>query len=397
MDKYVKYLSAANSQTQEWQRPKKPAKRPREDANEFTVATKNKFANLQITSVPEVAHKNTRVPPIIMKAGKSHSETMGLIKNCIGENFFLRYTRNGNVAVHVKSVSDHAKLRDGLKNNLKPFHTFTLDAEKCRKAVIKGLHLIDVDEIKRDIAEQGFEATSVVALNPAKGSTRFPCYLVNLPQTTDMGKFKTNIKYICHTKVTIEKYRNKSIGSQCFRCQAFGHAARNCNWGHRCLKCAENHPTSSCTKDRETPAKCCNCGEAHTANYSFCKAKVSYVGAILSSKSARQRPTGTPVKQQAEKQPTEREKRAALLSNITSFPPLPTRRNQQRAPEPKPQQEQHTSRPAEQPNAALGALNDIAEVKKLMSSLIELKNKIKNCNSQFDKMEILLDFLSNFD
>nr|XP_022914621.1 alpha-tocopherol transfer protein-like [Onthophagus taurus] len=38
----------------------------------------------------------------------------------------------------------------------------------------------------------------------------------------------------------------------------------------RCVKCAGEHWTNKCTKAKEIPAKCFNCGENHPANYRGC-------------------------------------------------------------------------------------------------------------------------------
>lgn len=59
---------------------------------------------------------------------------------------------------------------------------------------------------------------------------------------------------------------------QCYCCQHFGHGKNECRRGPRCLKCAENHLTSACSKPRNSPAKCCNCGGAHISAYKGCPA-----------------------------------------------------------------------------------------------------------------------------
>jgi PAX-interacting protein 1 len=38
----------------------------------------------------------------------------------------------------------------------------------------------------------------------------------------------------------------------------------------RCVKCAGKHTTESCTKPKEIPPKCYNCGANHLANYRGC-------------------------------------------------------------------------------------------------------------------------------
>lgn len=96
---------------------------------------------------------------------------------------------------------------------------------------------------------------------------------------------------------------------------------------------------------------------------------------------------------------TERERRASLLAKITPISPMPSReeakRNHARVVESK-QIPVEDCPPASE--AVLGgALGEISEVKKLMSSIIQLKKRILNSKSQLEKMEILLEFLDILD
>ena len=54
---------------------------------------------------------------------------------------------------------------------------------------------------------------------------------------------------------------------QCKNCQRWGHTKSNCHKEPRCDKCAGKHTTLKCTKPKETPPKCYNCGKNHPANY----------------------------------------------------------------------------------------------------------------------------------
>lgn len=38
-----------------------------------------------------------------------------------------------------------------------------------------------------------------------------------------------------------------------------------------CVKCGLNHPTDNCPKAEETPPRCVNCLQHHTANYKGCQ------------------------------------------------------------------------------------------------------------------------------
>ena len=58
---------------------------------------------------------------------------------------------------------------------------------------------------------------------------------------------------------------------QCFKCQQFGHSAKECRNAIRCLRCSQEHSVKECTVQKEN-AKCSNCGGAHATVYRGCPA-----------------------------------------------------------------------------------------------------------------------------
>lgn len=78
------------------------------------------------------------------------------------------------------------------------------------------------------------------------------------------------IKYICNMKVSIENLRKNKLIPQCKKCQQFGHTQNFCKNAYKCVKCGSAHETAQCMKEKSAPPKCCNCGEAHPANYRGC-------------------------------------------------------------------------------------------------------------------------------
>jgi len=66
---------------------------------------------------------------------------------------------------------------------------------------------------------------------------------------------------------------NHSV-SQCFKCQKYGHTAKNCREEQStCRNCAENHDSRSCkVKDN---FKCCNCKGMHKASSDGCPTKTA--------------------------------------------------------------------------------------------------------------------------
>ena len=58
---------------------------------------------------------------------------------------------------------------------------------------------------------------------------------------------------------------------QCFKCQQFGHSAKECSNATRCLRCSQEHSVKECTVQKEN-AKCSSCGGAHATVYRGCPA-----------------------------------------------------------------------------------------------------------------------------
>jgi hypothetical protein len=65
---------------------------------------------------------------------------------------------------------------------------------------------------------------------------------------------------------------------QCYRCQKFGHIARNCKGRVACRKCAGSHEFKNCTrKNTRSRPKCINCDEQHWASFKSCPARLSSI------------------------------------------------------------------------------------------------------------------------
>ena len=92
------------------------------------------------------------------------------------------------------------------------------------------------------------------------------------------------LQFLLNHRIQFE-VKKKTIITQCFNCQRFGHSSSNCNLTARCVKCPGMHHTSECTISKETQKNivlengitqfernvtCINCGERHTANYKQC-------------------------------------------------------------------------------------------------------------------------------
>lgn len=305
MDQYLTRSSSnpniskrpADFEIDQWRYPKRPARNAfRRTCDPQKLATANRFHGLSEDNVAADADpksaplreasrkKSSRIPPIVLeiKDDWTHNTIMDLIAKH-HKNFHLQYRGKNKVAVICYSPEGHQLIKEGLISEQILFLTYTRKDEKKPKAVIRGLPSYVEDQLPSELSQLGFEGAMVTLLKtkkstPQQANTSCPPFLVQLPAGTNILQFR-QIKYLCNCVVDIQKYRpNNDLGTQCYRCQGFGHSSRNCNMPPRCVKCTLPHASKDCPKkDRVEPANCCNCNEQHPANYRECPSRLKYV------------------------------------------------------------------------------------------------------------------------
>lgn len=275
-----------------------------------------------------------------------------------------------------------------------------------------------------------------------------PLYLVVTTSDMTLKQIQQNIKAIMYTRVSWERHINKKLLTQCHRCQGWGHATANCNRNPKCLKCASDHQTTDCTKKKETPAKCVNCGGAHPANATSCEAyirKITEIGKrnprVLEryERFKAQRdgtaPPETATKYVAAPEPTsnswtqrqqQREQREATLRNAVPapnindyarFPSLTQRRRDSHVEQPTRQQPTPLSapNPAQQQSDvqqeliyqtadifhqlsdAINIMNSRINLSNLLNFVNNLNSELAKCNTTQSRVSITMSFMNQID
>lgn len=286
----------------DWLKPKKTMK-PLIFGGRQGVNTSNSFSALpqdavgpSNTATPVQSRKVNKIPPIFIDIAQdwTHANIKDMISKYVKE-FNVKYQGNNKVAVRCASDLDHKSLKSGLSSENVPFHTYSRRDEIPYKVIVRGLPNLPNEDLKAELSNRGFDNVEVTKLKtkdkPQLSEDFFSCplYLMLLPAGTDIYKFR-QIKYLCHCVVQMQKFKpNNSQCTQCYRCQRFGHASKNCNLPVRCVKCTELHATRDCPKkDRSSPATCCNCKEDHPANFSKCKERLQYLESLKKKREQRQ-------------------------------------------------------------------------------------------------------------
>lgn len=432
MDKYLEKFPSTESLTGKrpaeeslWSKPKRPITKQKIATAGTPIVTSNQFGALRDdtdsvqTDDPGIAvfkqatrkRQTGQIPPILVEllgdwSHKSIKETIDKYeKGC-----HLQYRGRNKVKVQCYSAKGHQQVKEGLLKEKVIFHTFTRKDEKLPKAVIKGLPKFLQEALPAELASIGFPGVTITEL---KTLNRMECppILAQLPSGSDMGKFK-QIRYISNCVVSIQKYKpNNKIGTQCFRCQGFGHASKNCNRLARCVKCALDHATWECPKkNRDEPARCCNCNMAHPANYTQCAERIKYLERIQSK---RETLRNTVAKR------TEAAPSAVVNRNKATWAQVVGVKNRQsRLNDPYTQDTNTSSDLLQSHNHGVSASDEIqteretpkptfipkipthdsvtAEMLDILNTIKTIKNEFTNCTTFMDKVILILTHLGHY-
>ncbi|GFW10007.1 nucleic-acid-binding protein from transposon X-element [Trichonephila clavipes] len=170
------------------------------------------------------------------------------------------------------TVDEHREITALFKEKGEQF--FAIDPIEVRpqKVIIKGLPTsTDVDDIRKDLTERGFNIIKVAQLSKAKTKFKLPIFMVEikkLPDFPDIFKLET----CCYLSIKIDSFNRRPGATQCYNCNLFHHSSSNCHIHTRCLKCGEPQKTGDChIKNKIENPTYINCHQkGHLANSHRC-------------------------------------------------------------------------------------------------------------------------------
>lgn len=241
-------------------------------SNRFEVLaeTNNAETNEQSQTAPTSSPNTTNPPPIYITDVQNYAALVSYLQIKSGPDTFLLKTTTKGVTVFPNTPNDYRRIVSSLRTSGAAFHTYQLFEDRNPRVVIKNLHHnTPVEYIKNDLEKYGYQ---VIAITNAISRFKrpLPMFFVDINKATYNEKI-FEITKIFHTCITIEEPRKKKHIPQCLRCQQYGHTRSYCNYAPRCVRCGQSHDSSSCTKNRNTPANCANCQGEHPANYRGCQ------------------------------------------------------------------------------------------------------------------------------
>lgn len=246
---------------------RKNKKRRNSETNET-----NKSQVTPNTSSQNTEKKQKPVPPITLA---DHKTYLAIKRAQPTSDFKITSAKdmNNRIKIYPETPDDHRKITKILDQHNQEYYSINIEDEQLFKVVIKGLPtFIDTNDIKDEIEQTGITITKIDRMYkklPDGTKNFYNSILVQLPKNASNRKIY-NITQLQSMIVTIEPKHSYATIVQCHRCQRFGHNHRGCKMTPRCHRCAEDHHFTECKKSTQTPAKCCNCGQAHPANAPIC-------------------------------------------------------------------------------------------------------------------------------
>lgn len=281
-------------------RPSKLMPCSEEEGSVYSVDVSNRFEIISdteqefdsfscITQISEpdkkVNNRNFKPPPIIIKNLRQNATNFfRVIKSKIKNQLDVKCTSNEKqekTQIKTQTVEDYKIILNLLKENKLEFYTFGLKNEIPFKITLKGLHSsVTPDEILEELKELGHHPISITQLTKKGTKIKIPIFILKFSQETEIKNI-CNVKTLCYTRITWERYKANRPLIQCFKCQAYGHISINCFLKERCLKCSQGHKHEMCNATSYT---CANCGLGHLANDPRCQVRTNYLD-FISTKS----------------------------------------------------------------------------------------------------------------
>ncbi|KAL4154402.1 hypothetical protein QTP88_000277 [Uroleucon formosanum] len=232
-------------------------------------------------------------PPIFIKRVLNYMGLLNQFKQIIGPNTLSCKSTSTHLKVQTDAPDNYRKTIHLLKEINVQYHTYQLQSDKPLRVVIRNLHSYTPEsDITTALEEIGYTVRNVTNVKHRQTKTSLPVLFIDIDPNEESVTDIFSITSILHTKVKIEELYKKRQIPQYQNCQSYGHTRSYCAYPPICVKCGQNHLSSSCTKSPDLPAKCGLCQGAHPANYKGCTIyqTISRKHNNTSSKKAQQSP-----------------------------------------------------------------------------------------------------------
>lgn len=210
-------------------------------------------------------------PPIFIPDIKDVKKMVEAIEHAVPKDQYVyKCLPQNKVKINTITSDYYRKLVRLLKEQDIAFYTFQFKHERSFRVVLKNMHFsTDTEDIKNAIEVYGFKVRNVSNAKSFKTKMPLNMFFIDLSPSSNC-KDIYNVEYLLNARIVFEPpYKSNDI-VQCKKCQRYGHTRSYCSYPFRCVKCNENHDSTTCRKHVNTPPKCVLCGGEHPANYKGC-------------------------------------------------------------------------------------------------------------------------------
>lgn len=158
-----------------------------------------------------------------------------------------------------------------LKDRNTEFHSYQKKQDRPFKVVLRNMHSSsDQQLLKEELESLGHSIMKISNMRHRVSNAPLPMFIIDLKPSPNNKKIY-DVEFLVNTKIRFEAPQKKREIPQCTRYQRYGHTKNFCSRQARCVKCAQNHPTSACPIKERTPnTKYILCEGMHPANYKGC-------------------------------------------------------------------------------------------------------------------------------
>ena len=215
--------------------------------------------------------RNMKPPPVIVEKQADYQNLYNLIKESeVKINFKTTLLGSGDIKVNVEDSEMYRQLTTLLKKKNINWYSFENKQTRPIKVMVRKLHpSCPPEKVVEYVRQQQLKILSAVNILKRADKTPLPLFMLSFDNSEDVKRVY-EIKEILGMQVSIEPVRASKFVPQCKNCQVYGHTHKYCRKDPRSVRCAGKHLTMECTKSKQSPPKCANCGENHPANYRGC-------------------------------------------------------------------------------------------------------------------------------
>jgi len=188
------------------------------------------------------------------------------------EQFLTKSLTNNVIKIMCLTSDTYRKIVKHCKEKNAYYHTYQLKEERAFRVVLKHLHhSSDLDDIKQELCSQGHIVLNIINVKHRTTKEPLNIFYIDIEPAAN-NKDIYSIQAIQNKLIQFQPpHSTKQNTPQCMRCQHYGHTKKFCNRPYNCVKCGGSHNSETCSKPRDTRAKCALWGGPHPANYKGCE------------------------------------------------------------------------------------------------------------------------------